>query len=315
MDPSPVSLLKERPLRAVRVRPTRGLEERRRWDQLVKQHHYLPFQGLVGCGLRHVAELDGQWVALVGWQAGAFKLKARDRWIGWIPEPFRRLHLIANNTRFLLPGLHRPNLASRVLGLSLRRVSRDMRALHGHPVLVAETFVDPSRFAGTCYRASNWLGLGRTRGYRRQSGGSPRWHPHGQPKEIFVYPLQPDACQQLSRWMTPPIGPATTRSHWARTACALCSSTCARLRSSASRGASATRWPPCWLAVAARLAGYRGGPPSPFPPHPDAVGRLAAYYSQKLNRYTAPTVTTFHNVLARLPPDTPTGPCGSGPPG
>ena len=99
----------------------------------------------------------------------------------------------------LLPGPHRPNLASRVLGLSLRRVSRDMRALHGHPVLVAETFVDPSRFAGTCYRASNWLGLGRTRGDRRQSGGSPRWHPHGQPKEIFVYPLQPDACQQLSR--------------------------------------------------------------------------------------------------------------------
>ncbi len=67
MDSSPVPLLKERPLRAVRVRPTRGLEERRRWDQLVKQHHYLPFQGLVGCGLRHVAELDGQWVALVGW--------------------------------------------------------------------------------------------------------------------------------------------------------------------------------------------------------------------------------------------------------
>ena len=164
MDPSPVPLLKERPLRAVRVRPTRGLEERCRWDQLVRQHHYLPFQGLVGRGLRQVAELDGQWVALVGWQAGAFKLKARDRWIGWIPQQqFRRLHLIANNTRFvLLPGPHRPNLASRVLGLSLRRLSSDMRALHGHPVLVAETFVDPSRFGGTCYRASNWLGLGRT---------------------------------------------------------------------------------------------------------------------------------------------------------
>ena len=150
-DTLAVSPLKERSLRWVRVRPTRGLEERRRWDQLVKQHHYLPFQDLVGCGLRQVAELDGQWVALVGWQAGAFKLKARDRWIGWIPQQqFRRLHLIANNTRLvLLPGSHRPNLASRVLGLSLRRLSRDMRALHGHPVLVAETFVDPSRFPGT----------------------------------------------------------------------------------------------------------------------------------------------------------------------
>ena len=156
-DSSPAPPLNARSLRAVRVRPTWGLEERRRWDHLVENHHYLPFQGLVGRGLRHVAELDGQWVALVGWQAGAFKLKARDGWIGWIPEQqFRRLHLIANNTRFvLLPGPHRPNLASRVLGLSLRRLSSDMRQLHGHPVLVAETFVDPSRFAGTCYRASN----------------------------------------------------------------------------------------------------------------------------------------------------------------
>ena len=311
MDPSPVSLLKERPLRAVRVRPTRGLEERRRWDQLVKQHHYLPFQGLVGCGLRHVAELDGQWVALVGWQAGAFKLKARDRWIGWIPEQqFRRLHLIANNTRFvLLPGPHRPNLASRVLGLSLRRVSRDMRALHGHPVLVAETFVDPSRFAGTCYRASNWLGLGRTRGYRRQSGGSPRWHPHGQPKEIFVYPLQPDACQQLSRlddapdWSSQgdskPLGEDRLRSlfEYLRTV-------------EEFRKPRGKRYPLATLlamAVAARLAGYRGV--TAFAEFASRLTQtqlaaLRAYYSEKLNRYTAPTVTTFHNVLARLPPDT-----------
>ena len=69
-DSAPVPLANERPLRAVRVRPTRGLEERRRWDQLVRRHHYLPFQGLVGRGERHVAELDGERVALVGWQAG-----------------------------------------------------------------------------------------------------------------------------------------------------------------------------------------------------------------------------------------------------
>ena len=70
MDSAPVPLPNERPLRAARVRPTRGLEERRRWDQLVRQHHYLPSQGLVGRGVRHVAELDGEWVALLGWQAG-----------------------------------------------------------------------------------------------------------------------------------------------------------------------------------------------------------------------------------------------------
>ena len=79
------------------------------------------------------------------------------------------------------------NLASRVLGLSLRRVSRDMRALHGYPVLMAETFVDPSRFLGTCYRAANWRWLGLTRGYSREPGGSARWRVNGQPKEVFVY--------------------------------------------------------------------------------------------------------------------------------
>ena len=90
--------------------------------------------------MRHVAVLGELWVALVGWHAGAFKLKARDRWIGWLPEQqFRRLHLIANNARFLiLPGCAAANLASRVLGLSLRRLSGDFHALHGHPILIAE---------------------------------------------------------------------------------------------------------------------------------------------------------------------------------
>ena len=103
--------------------------------------------------MRHVAVLGEHWLALVGWRAGAFKLKARDRWIGWLPEQqFRRLHLIANNARFLiLPRCQTANLASRMLALSLHRLSEDFRTVHGHPVLIAETFVDTSRFAGTCW--------------------------------------------------------------------------------------------------------------------------------------------------------------------
>ena len=97
------------------------------------------------------------------------QLAARDRWIGWPAEQqFRRLHLIANNSRFVIltPGrVH--NLASRVLGLSLRRLSQDIQAVHGYPVFLAETFVDVSRFVGTCYRASNWRSLGLTRGFAR----------------------------------------------------------------------------------------------------------------------------------------------------
>ena len=200
-------------LRAVTVRPTWGAEEHRRWDRLVAAHHYLPFHGLFGKGLRHVATVGSTWLALIGWQAGAFKLAARDRWIGWSPEQqFRRLHLIANNARFVIPAPRPvPNLASRVLGLSLRRLSPDMQALHGYPILLAETFVDPARFAGTCYRASNWRSLGLTRGYAREPGGTARWRHHGQPKEIFVFELsrkhrrgtQPGRDAGASAWRTP----------------------------------------------------------------------------------------------------------------
>ena len=92
-----------------------------------------------------------------------------------------------------------PNLASRVLGLSLRRLSEDIQAVHGYPALLAETFVDVSRFAGTCYRASNWRSLGLTRGFAREPGGAARWRHHGQPKEVFVFGLTDGAPEALSR--------------------------------------------------------------------------------------------------------------------
>ena len=113
--------------REVTVRPVRDAHERRRWDALASEFHYLPFHGLFGQSLRHVAVRGETWVALVGWTAGAFKVAARDAWIGWSRErQFRRLKLIANNSRFVVlggKGVTR-NLASRVLGLSLRRLSR-----------------------------------------------------------------------------------------------------------------------------------------------------------------------------------------------
>ena len=187
-------------LREVRVRPTVGARERQRWDELMAAHHYLPFRTLVGRSLRHVAVLGERWLALIGWHAGAFKLRPRDEWIGWLPEQqFRRLHLLANNTRFVIvpeaQGVM--NLASRVLGHSARRLCDDMRKVHGHPVLLAETFVDPSRFTGACYRAANWQPLGRTKGFARNPGVPVTWTAHGQPKEIFVYPLVHDAREQL----------------------------------------------------------------------------------------------------------------------
>ena len=127
-------------LREVEVRPVRGVGDRRRWDALMAQHHYLPFRGLFGKSLRHVAVHGETWLALLGWQAGAFKVGVRDAWVGWTREQqFSRLHLVANNARFAVLDEGRvANLASRALGLSLRRLSRDMRDAHGHPVLLLE---------------------------------------------------------------------------------------------------------------------------------------------------------------------------------
>lgn len=186
-------------LRDVEVRPVVGVEERRRWDALMREHHYLPYRGLFGKSLRHVAVRGGSWLALLGWQAGAFKVGVRDGWIGWSRDvQFARLHLIANNARFaVLPAGRAPNLASRALGLSLRRLPGDMRSAHGYPVLLAETFVDPSRFEGTCYRASNWVWLGRTRGFSREPGGTARWRGNGQPKEVYVYEMGSGAAAAL----------------------------------------------------------------------------------------------------------------------
>ena len=167
------------------------------WNQLMREHHYLGFQGWVGESLRYVAEWEGRWVALVGWCAAALKCAARDRWIGW-PEVLQRhrLALIVNNARFLiLPGPRVANLASRVLGLTLKRLSRDWQQVHGHPVFLAESFVDPQRFSGTCYRAAGWIKVGQTRGYGRRAAG---YRAHGEPKMVWLRPLVAHAAERLS---------------------------------------------------------------------------------------------------------------------
>jgi len=191
------------------VRPVRAPAECAEGGRLMDTHHHLGFRHLVGGGVHNVTQdVDGRWLALLGWKAGSFKVAARDRWIGWTPEQqFRRLRLVANNTRFLiLPGVRIPNLASRSLSLSLRRLSGDMQAARGHPVLVAETFVDPERYRGTCYLAANWTEVGRTRGYARRNG---RWDEHGRSKLVFVRAVVPGARSALAGPEDPaPLTPA-----------------------------------------------------------------------------------------------------------
>ena len=187
------------PLHCLIVRPITA-DERSDWDTLMATHHYLSFRSLVGESIRYVAVLQGRWVALLGWSAAALKCRPRDTWIGW-PQfiQWQRLHLIANNSRFLiLPDVYIPNLASKILSLNLKRLANDWDNLHGHPVLLAETFVDTSRFNGTCYKAANWIYLGQTQGFGKSSS---RYFHHGQKKGVFVFPLNKRALC----WLTDPL--------------------------------------------------------------------------------------------------------------
>ena len=128
--------------------------ERDLWDYLVHHYHYLGQPRLVGEHLRYLAFLKGQVVACLGWASAAFKVQPRDRFIGWdIATRRKNLCFVANNVRFLiLPWVHIPHLASKVLALSLRRLSRDWQTLYAHPLYLAETFVDRSRFRGPVIR-------------------------------------------------------------------------------------------------------------------------------------------------------------------
>jgi hypothetical protein len=201
-------------LRRLEVRPIRP-EERGAWDALVAAHQYLGLRSLFGKTLRYVATVEGRWLALLGWQGAALKCAARDAWIGW-PRVlhYQRLHLLANNARFLiLPDVRRvPNLASRVLALNLRRPSADWQRVHGHPLLLAETFVDPARFTGACYRAANWQVVGTTREFARRNA---RYAPHGEPKQALVYPLHAHARALLCA-PTLPVTPLLERVHASR---------------------------------------------------------------------------------------------------
>ena len=178
------------------VRP----DERVKWDALMDRHHYLGFKRFAGRGLRYVAERNGRWLALAGWQAAALKCRPRDLWIGWrSKEMYRRLHLIANNTRFVVlaeRGVF-ANLASWMMSAMLGRLSDDWQGQYGHPLLVVESFVDPAQFAGTMYAAANWTCVGNSKGYARCNGHYT--DPHGKPKRLYVCKLRRDARRILRR--------------------------------------------------------------------------------------------------------------------
>src|SRR2546429_969268 len=189
-------------------------DEQRRYQQLMRAHHYLGYLPKIGETLWYVATWREQWLALLSFSGSALKCAVRDRWIGWtLRQHYGRLKLVVNNSRFLiLPDGHLFNLGSRVLSLCQRRLPGDWEEAFGHGVVLLETFVDPQRHRGTVYRAANWMYVGNTRGYRRTHGGytaTPQT-----PKMVFLRPLRPDACQILcGAILSPPyrLGGTTMR--------------------------------------------------------------------------------------------------------
>lgn len=174
------------------------VSEQTRFQQLMASHHYLGSLPKIGNTIRYVAICDDQWLALLCFSAAALKCGARDRWIGWgFRHQYGRLNLIANNSRFLiLPQCHHQNLASKVLSLCRRRIQSDWVEHFGFPLLLLETFVDPTRFIGTIYQAANWQYVGDTQGYQRVRGGYSKTRQT--PKRVFVQSLQRNACALLS---------------------------------------------------------------------------------------------------------------------
>jgi hypothetical protein len=172
--------------------------EQARWDHLVSEHHYLKNANLVGERLCYVVEHQGQWLALLGWTAAAYHLRARENFIGWDVNQRRwRLHLLANNARFCLlgpPGQY-PNLASRALSLNVARLSADWEVAYGHPIVLVESFVDTQLFSGTPYKASGWKRLGDTAGFKRVAEDF--YELHDRPKALYVQEIVKHAARKL----------------------------------------------------------------------------------------------------------------------
>ena len=187
--------------RGLVVRPIQS-EERARFDETLEAEHWLG-AGLVGEVMRYVAVEDGEWCALVGFGSAALCVRSREELIGWSDsQRHRRLRYVTNNQRFcVLDASRRANLASQVLGLTLGRLSSDFEARWRHPVVMVETFTDPSRHRGACYKASNFTELGVTSGYGRRAG---RFVHHGGPKAYWLRTLRRGALGLLAAEFDPP---------------------------------------------------------------------------------------------------------------
>ena len=158
-------------IRPILLQQVRKTADEPLFNSLMEQHHYLGYEQPVGEHLKYLVWAHGRPIACMAWSSAPRHLASRDRYIGWTAEARRRnIRFIAYNTRFLiLPWVKVPHLASHILGRTVGALPGDWERMYNHPVYFAETFIDPGRFRGTCYRAANWVLMGRTTGRGKAS--------------------------------------------------------------------------------------------------------------------------------------------------
>jgi hypothetical protein len=168
----------------------------RRWNEYIARYHYLGYTPLAGAQMRYNIFAGQQLVALISFGASAWKLASRDGFIGWDQDQRKRhLQLVVNNARFLiLPWIQSKGLASKILATVSRQLPHDWQTRYGYRPVLLETFVESPRHKGTCYKAANWVNVGKTVGRGKKS----RVHQQIIPiKDVWLYPLQRDFRNRL----------------------------------------------------------------------------------------------------------------------
>lgn len=184
-------------LGGIEIEPVRRTALEPMFNSLMEQYHYLGYEQPVGEHLKYLVTAAGRPVACLAWSSAPRHLGARDRFIGWDQAARKRnIHLIAYNTRYLiLPWVKVEHLASHLLARVARTISADWEKLYAHPVCLLETFVDPERFRGTCYRAANWIDVGETTGRGKDDQ---TMRANRSIKRVLVYPLDQRFRRRLS---------------------------------------------------------------------------------------------------------------------
>lgn len=176
-------------LPCVQLRIVMGRQQSRLWNEYIHRYHYLGYKPLPGAQLRYFVISENNIIALLGFGASAWQCAPRDKYIGWTHDQRKKkLQYIVNNARFLiLPWVKCKNLASKILSLTSHRLSRDWQGHYGYQPVLLETFVERDRFAGTCYKAANWVLVGQTKGRGKLGPAGKISVPI---KDLWLYPLE-----------------------------------------------------------------------------------------------------------------------------